>query len=303
MPQLTKGYWRGLHYRYLDGGGDIGILLSHPMALNVRWVEKTMVFLAEQGFKVWALDLPGHGKSRGHRIGFPCLRWIPILGKIPWAVDFDLQEAGAMVLEFGKYIKEEKGLQYLVGCGLSFGGIVLSVALGQDLLGIFDTALVQCYVTRKEDLRVYENTPRMINLTRKLAESRLGAAPVIFFIKMSTPLKEYFIHIGMSLKTLLMVGKWSIDPNTAFFFSKRALVSLHYAETVPDSQVRICLIAPEKDAMFYDYAKILVKRLPNAEIWTIPDALHSVFVNGEDDRRKKKLAEEMAGWIRQNVPK
>ena len=289
-----EGYFQRLHYWYLNGPSDVGIMLLHPISLNAKWISQIAYLFNQRGFKVWSLDLPGHGESNGRK-KVPLLAEISVIGKLFQAVDFDLEEATDEILAFAKTTKGQ--VKHLVGGGFSFGGVLLGFSLGKDKENIFDAAFVQCFADSPEDVRAYENNKFMIGLTSFVANV-LGTAPAPFFVKMSTPLIHYFLHPKDGLKELdWVINKWSLDNESILLATKRTLVSLHYSKKEEDPEIPILLLWPQDDAISGWYPNTLARRLPKGEFLFIPGAIHSVFVNGSQDEFKPKIVEDIAIWV------
>lgn len=295
--KLKQGDFNALHYCQLDGDSEVGILLLHPISLNLKWITQMMNLFANQGFKVWGCDLPGHGKSKGKK-GVPVLEELPYLGKLFQAMDFELEEASCSILDLAQELKQKEGLQYLIGGGFSLGGLILGFVLSQDKGNLFDAAFLQCYANSPEDVQLYEGN---VSLTSGLVRT-LGAAPIPLFVKSSQSLESYFKNPKLSVKWLNWIFKdWMEDEQAVVWATKKTLLSFHFAPSLADPEIPILLLKPENDQLFGDHPQQLVRRLNRAEILTIADAGHGVFLNKKQDGLKPEISKKIGDWIKSKL--
>lgn len=76
MFQSSYVFINGLRYHYYHANladGARSMLLLHGLASNARIWEKTLPYLVEQGFAIYALDLRGHGLSDSSESGYDFL--------------------------------------------------------------------------------------------------------------------------------------------------------------------------------------------------------------------------------------
>ena len=290
----------GRHYRPAENRSidnqRIGIVLLHPITLHGGWLSRTAKLFAQEGFDVWVLDLPGHGKSKGKK-EVPYLADISLLGKFFQAVDFDTQLAAWKILEAAQVIKQDNKLDFLVGGGLSFGGIILSRALALDKKGRFGAAFLQCYAVLPEDIKKYQNVPFMLFLTR-LSVKLFGVAPAPLFAKMSVPLKTYFRRPSLGVKELIwLLSRWAGDADTLVLVTRKTLETLYYARGLSDPDIPLLLLQPTNDSIVGDSPGELAQRLSRAEILKIKGGSHQILVDGSQDDFKAGVVKLVSKWI------
>ncbi|MFQ6090492.1 MAG: alpha/beta hydrolase, partial [Candidatus Bipolaricaulia bacterium] len=130
-----------LHLDIYPHGGHRPLLYLHPAGCYAGMFQEQLGRLAEAGFTVVALDLPGHGRSG--RKG-----------------DFDLLQAARSILEVGEWIAKEFGERPGL-LGTSLGGVIGSYALVLDDGEIFPAAVLHSPAATPEEVRRYSRFPRL----------------------------------------------------------------------------------------------------------------------------------------------
>lgn len=283
-----------IHLDIYHSGDQPVVLYLHPAGCYAGMFQKELSELAEAGFTVVAMDLPGHGRNgkRG---------------------DFTLLGAAQCVLEIGEWIVEELGVRPGL-FGSSLGGVIGSYALVLDGGRRFPAAVLQSPAGRPEEVRRYSRFPKFFagllgpyrwvedHLMRPLPAGVRGFLLPLDLGRWKLPIPLFF-NPGTG-KTEISVAKirwalaWARHP------LKTSCYTLHTFASLIDTaisggleaiRVPVLILLPEEDHIVPQaFIRKLATRFPQAEIARLPGG-HNIFETEESTAEAVALVAEFFG--------
>lgn len=273
--------------------GAYAWLYLHPAGCYAGMFQEQLSQLAEAGFTVVGMDLPGHGRSG--RKG-----------------DFTLSGAAGEVLEVGRWIEEELGVQPGL-FGSSLGGVIASYALLLDGGKRFSAAVLHSPAGTPEEARAYSRFPRLfVRLLRPYhwVEERLvslvpgdvrRAFPLIDPGRWKMPIPLFFNpgtgKTQVSWERICWAFSWAKHPLKTSCYSLRTFTSLidtplpRGLETIA---VPVLVLLPEEDRIVpHEFIIELAGKIPHGEIVSLPGG-HNIFETEESTTRAITLVAEFA---------
>lgn len=269
-----------LHLDIYPRDGHRPLLYLHPAGCYAGMFQGQLGELAEAGFTVAALDLPGHGRSG--RKG-----------------DFTLLEAARSVLEIGGWIAREFGVRPGL-FGTSLGGVIGSYALVLDDEEIFPAAVLHSPAATPEEVRRYSRFPqlsaRLLPAYRRI-ESRLPGPlgpgrwklPIPLFFNPGTGKTE------ISLERIRWALQWARHPLKTSCYTLQSFISLIDTalpgglETI---KVPVLVLLPEEDRIVTpEFIRELTAKLPRGELTRLPGG-HNIFETEETTAQAVALVVE-----------
>ncbi|MGV9197866.1 MAG: alpha/beta hydrolase, partial [Promethearchaeia archaeon] len=253
-----------IHMNILDDGEknyQKTVLFIHGTAVYSRFYAEFLFRLYNQGYRIIAPDMIGHGLSGGERGHFTMKKYLQVISDV---IDFIQEKYGGKIVIMGS----------------SLGGITSLYAIAEEDNRLSGAICHNAALFSEEAYKKIINLKGIYKLFKPLVPFFAKIAPK-FRVSVWTYLDPY--DLGSSEKFLNTIDKFLEDPLLADKYTLTSLKTQMRAplsKSIEDIQSPVMFINGEKDALFsVEYMTEIYNRLTcqNKRLEIIPDASHLIL--------------------------